>query len=294
MRLAFLPTLAVICLAAGELPAQQVAARAHYTNVSNSFFEQTSVNWSANWGGFHFEFGSPASASPTVGGFTPGAGLSTGFGIANGNFNANFGLSMSQGGQQTLGSQTSMITLSNGQPGFMSDTSQTPFVIGQVPVVGGGAIPLVGNIPMVGGPAPMADIGDAGGGPAWANPQGLDPIRRPAAGRDQQPGGAAGAGQALAGNAAAAQAARQLFAAQESSAGRAAPSVAEARRLHEREKAAGATDFDALMERARTAEEEGKPGVAKIYYQMVVKHASGDLKSQASRRLEALGGSTAR
>ena len=42
------------------------------------------------------------------------------------------------------------------------------------------------------------------------------------------------------------------------------------------------------MERGRTAEEEGKPGVAKIDYQMVVKRASGDLKAQAQQRLDAL------
>ena len=90
------------------------------------------------------------------------------------------------------------------------------------------------------------------------------------------------------------RAARQLFAAQESSAGRAAPSVAEARRLHDLEKTAGAADLGALMERARTAEEEGKPGLAKIYYQMVIKRASGDLKSQARARLVALGGNTTR
>ena len=33
---------------------------------------------------------------------------------------------------------------------------------------------------------------------------------------------------------------------------------------------------------------EGKPGVAKIYFQMAAKHASGDVKQQALAELESL------
>jgi len=88
--------------------------------------------------------------------------------------------------------------------------------------------------------------------------------------------------------------AERLLAAQESSAGRAAPSVAEARRLHKMEKTAQDSDLAALMIRAQTAEEDGKPGVAKVYYQMVVKRASGDLKAQAQERLDALSGGASR
>ena len=186
-----------------------------------------------------------------------------------------------------------MLTLTNGQPGFMSDTSQTPFVIGQVPVVGG-ASPMLGNVPTIPAMDPGGAAGDATGVPGWVNPQVKEMVQRWAAGGGQQQAGAAGGGQAPVGNSAAAQAARRLFAAQESSAGRAAPSVAEARRFHELEQAAGAADLNVLMERARTAEEEGKPGVAKIYYQMVLKRAAGDLKSQARGRLEALRTSTTR
>ena len=60
------------------------------------------------------------------------------------------------------------------------------------------------------------------------------------------------------------------------------------------EKATDQADLNVLMERARTAEEEGKPGVAKVYYQMIVKRASGDLKSQAQQRLAALNTTPAR
>ena len=253
-----------VFLAARELPAQQATVRTPFNNVSSGFFEQTGVNWSGHWGGIQFQFGNPGLANPTAGNFIPGAGLSTNFGITGKNFEVNFGFSTSQGYRQSLVDQTPVVTLTNGLPGFVSDTSQSPFVIGQVPVVG--------NLPMAGPMNPLAVMDSAARCPRRQLPVGGP---WPAA-------GIAG------GKVASSRLAQRLFAAQESSAGRAAPSVAEARRLHELEKAADQADLNVLMERARTAEEEGKPGVAKIYYQMIAKRASGDLKSQAQQRLAAL------
>ena len=39
------------------------------------------------------------------------------------------------------------------------------------------------------------------------------------------------------------------------------------------------------MERARALEEDGKPSVAKIYYERIAKHATGELQQQARTRL---------
>ena len=72
-----------------------------------------------------------------------------------------------------------------------------------------------------------------------------------------------------------------MNAAQESTAGRPALSVAEAKRLHQQELAAANGEMAALMERARALEEDGKPNVAKIYYQRIAKHATGELQQQA-------------
>ena len=85
-------------------------------------------------------------------------------------------------------------------------------------------------------------------------------------------------------------AAERLNVAQESTAGRPAPSVAEARRLHQQEQAATDGEMAALMVRARALEEDGQPNVAKIYYQRIAKHASGDLQQQARTRLYELHG----
>jgi hypothetical protein len=167
-------------------------------------------------------------------------------------------------------------------------------VIGEIPVVGGIPTPLAGF-------NPMAALGDLAPPPVQGNPA-VQKMAQAVA-RGTQPAAKAGnraaksadvpRSGATADSAAGPRFARQLAAAQESSAGRAAPSVAEARRLHAMDKAAEGNGVGVLMERGRTAEEEGKPGVAKIYYQMVVKRASGDLKAEAQQRLDALRGPAA-
>lgn len=43
-----------------------------------------------------------------------------------------------------------------------------------------------------------------------------------------------------------------------------------------------------LFAKAEAAERANKPGAAKVYYQMVARRATGDLKEQAARRLAAL------
>ncbi len=81
---------------------------------------------------------------------------------------------------------------------------------------------------------------------------------------------------------------RKLATAKASSAGRAVPSVAEARRLHEVEQAGGNQEARVMFERGRTAEEGGKPGVAAVYYRMAVKRATGSLREQIQERLDAV------
>ena len=216
-------------------------------------------------------------------------------------------MSFGQGSSRSIVSQTPSVTVMNGQTGYMSDTSQTPFVVSLVPVVGGGG-PMLANVPMMGcgfpGAFPVVSVPDSDM-PIVGNSRVQQMLGQIAAGNKLRPTekeilvrGQPDRRSMLPAQpnverpttppAAADGPAERFIAAQESSAGRAAPSVAEARRLHEMEKAAQDGDIAALIPRARTAEEDGKPGVAKIYYQMVVKRASGNLKSQAQERLDAL------
>jgi len=295
--------LLIFSMAGGEISAQQATIATPYRNVSNSFYEHNNVSWSGNWGGASFQFGNSSLANPQFGGYKAGSGLATNFAINSGKLNVNFHLNFDQGATTNIVSQTPSVTVMNGQTGYMSDTSITPFVIGQIPVVGRG--PIIANMPGVPGSLPGVNplfgaLGDAP--PAWGNPhvqQMLQQVARPSDSDDDDtaPGNgvpAPAAAKARAARnapvpvAAPAGPAAQLFAAQASSAGRAAPSIAEARRIYEKEKAANDGDLTALLERAQAAEEDGKPGVAKIYYQMVFKRATGELKAQAQEHLDAL------
>ena len=53
-----------------------------------------------------------------------------------------------------------------------------------------------------------------------------------------------------------------------------------------------AEEADTFFARGQKAEADGKPGVAKIYYQMALRRAAGDLKQQAQARLDVLTGRT--
>ena len=234
-------------------------------------------------------------ATPQFGTPSNNAGLTTNFGYFSKYGQIGFGLNFGQGANQTAVTQTPSVTLMNGQQGFVSDTSQTPFVVSVVPVVGG--FPIA---PQQFQPNPGVDPN-----PLDMRMQQMLQARADAQAQaqdQQQPAGQARAAQPQKANNAAPQgkkqadpvpdpptpaeaAAQRLNAAQESTAGRPAPSVAEAKRLHQQEVAAGDGEMAALMVRARALEEDGQPNVAKIYYQRIVKHATGELQQQATTRL---------
>lgn len=79
--------------------------------------------------------GSFALAVPQFGGFDAAAGASLGFAILS-DIEAFFFINAAQGDKRTNILQAPKVTLFNGQQAFVSDTSQTPFVISVIPVVG--------------------------------------------------------------------------------------------------------------------------------------------------------------
>ena len=303
----------LMTLAVGAVPgrAQQVTIGTPFHTLSDSFFENNTIGWSGHYRGINFSFGGAAQSRPQFGSPDPTAGLSTGFAFANKDGQINFNLNFSQGYHQAAVTQTPSVTIMNGQTGYVSDTSQTPFVVSVVPVVG--AFPVA--------PPQMPQI-SANDDPNAVDPR-IDALLQAHADAQAQ-AAAQAAGQAQAGgpvpplpqqqkpnNMAPQQnrkamnvrdpvpappdpgeVARERFnAAQESTAGRPALSVAEAKRLHQQERAAADGEMAALMVRARALEEDGKPNVAKIYYQRIAKHASGELQQQARTRLYELEGS---
>lgn len=65
-------------------------------------------------------------------------------------------------------------------------------------------------------------------------------------------------------------------------------SVADARRRHAAESAAQEAEARANLEHARRAAADGKASVAKIFYKMALRHATGKIKSEINRELAAL------
>ena len=72
------------------------------------------------------------------------------------------------------------------------------------------------------------------------------------------------------------------------SAGASLPSVEEILAQRRRDQEIRQAEAQGFFERGQTAEEAGKINVARIYYQMAAKRASGPLKEQVSARLDAI------
>ncbi len=72
------------------------------------------------------------------------------------------------------------------------------------------------------------------------------------------------------------------------SAGESVPSVKEILAERRREQEIRQAEAQGLFERGQSAEEAGKTNVARIYYQMAAKRASGPLKEQVLARLNAI------
>ena len=75
-------------------------------------------------------------------------------------------------------------------------------------------------------------------------------------------------------------------------AGPAAMSVAELRAKHLREQQTRQEEAVNFFQRGKNAEAAGKANVARIFYQMAARRATGELKDQVAARLESVGGST--
>jgi hypothetical protein len=309
-------------LVEADVCAQQVTLSTPYHSLSDSFFEHMGTSWSLggrNW--FLNVGGSPTQAAPQFGGFTPNAGANFGFGFGHRGVSGQFAANWSQGFRQSFTSQVPSVTVQNGAWGVVSDTSQSPFVISYVPVVG--RFPAVMHyMPVV---PPSASVapgpGSSGSGHdavlsalegAKAQhyrreqtqnepfaPTAAPQVHAPAPPNDQAPKGhddlvliGPASPRHAAPSGAADEPTRKLAAARASSAGRPAPSVAEARRLHATEQGAQDDEAQIWLERGRHAEAMGKPNVAKVYYQMAARRAPGPLRSEILARIEALGNSS--
>ena len=318
--LAFLPI--VVLGWAGSTLGQQVTTSNGYHNLNNGFYEQMGTSWSGNWRGIQFQ--GPGMAVPQFGMPNSSPIGQAGFSMMGNGSNLNFNGFFGQGYSASNSSQTPMVTTMNGQPGYFSDTSVSPFVLSYVPVVGG----FTGPFQPVMAANPFGMFGTAVQLPTWSAfgvgttvsvPDGgntfLGGVNQASEGRNELgaaglPGNRAIGRQVGAANTRAtakihdlkemdeailahapqqpAGAGQLVATAAASSAAQAAPSVADAKRLHEEEQAGKTDDGRSWYKRGLAAEEGGKTSVAKIYYQMAVRRASGEVRDLAQARLDGI------
>jgi hypothetical protein len=143
-------TLAGLTISGAE--AQQMTIGTPFNSASDSFYERMGVgfnNFQWHGGGVHrngadnpmspqffFRQGSFNSAIPQFGGYDPSADATFGFNLRHKKWDADFNFAFGQGSRRSLVTQVPSVTIMNGQRGYVSDTSQSPFVIGLIPVVG--------------------------------------------------------------------------------------------------------------------------------------------------------------
>ncbi len=252
--------------------AQQVTIGVPQRTVGDSYFESMGTQWGVRGDNWFFTFGGSPLVSPGIGGFDPNAGANLGWTFRGGDTSGFFNFGWAQGSRSSMVSQTPMLTLSNGVPGFFADTSLSPFVISYIPVTGGfpafGA--LTPRMPMYSLP-PVSPLNQA----LWRmqNEPPLAAAERPEQAAPPKKDGRVEVPATV----------DQL-----SSAARPAMSVADARRLHERDQAAAEKESQRLFDRGLAAEREGKPATARLYYQTAAKNALGPLSEQIQARLRAL------
>ena len=230
-----------------------------FHNLGDSYFSQTGVNFGfsiptsmpnggsgvvgLNQAGalapnINFQNGGQPAIPFGLGPATPGA--SFGYAVKTPMGTMYFGLTSSLGSDRSIGSTSGSITMMQGGTGFISDTSQSPFVTSVVPVVGDN---------------------NAQTAPAGAN----DPHAKAADAFD-----------------------RKLKAAQNDPVGQPVASLAEIRAQQAAEDQAINAEYSQKMQTAAAALADGKPGVARLYYQQVARHANGSLRQQAIDALRSL------
>jgi len=292
----FTAAIALTCLSAVQAHGQYTKITTPFHTVNDSFYERMGVGFGFDIraarnlpgddrgrsavvgldptgaptpdGSIQFRHG--GVALPPFGGYNAANDATLGFANRGREGSLYFNFDFGQGSRRSHVMQAPSIVLPNGGQGTFSDTTQRPFVTGLIPVVGsfGGGGSVFG---------PVA--------PQRVSPL-FDRIQRLHA-------------QAQAAQAAQNRPARREHSQQErvalgenagghSSAEHGDLSVAEIRRRQSVEAEAKDADLQAWIERARGAEEAGKHSVAKIYYRIAAKQASGQLKQELLEKVKQL------
>ena len=241
--------LAFICSTAAWGQYSQIESP--FLSGGHSFYENVGVSWALQGNGWFARFGAPGVAPP-FGGFDPAAQAQFGTGFRGGGINGFLNFTAGQGSDSFLGGQSASVVVPNGGMGFISDTTQRPFVLGIVPVVGAEPVSPVKQAlsRLREGDVLNADRG-VRNAEQPSNPQSA--IRNP-----------------------------------QSSADRGDLSVAEIRAQQAAEESEHSAELAAALEKARDSEASGNLGLARIYYRQAARYASGGRKSEINAKIRAL------
>jgi hypothetical protein len=254
-----------IVAGATALPAQQANVGVPFGQANHSFFEQSGVGFGLRGPGFFFQQNSFGQALPQFGGFDPAAGANLGFAVGNGQNQGFFNFSFGQGSRSSMVSQSPSVTLGNGGFGGFSAGSWTPFVAGAIPVVGDAPI---GGVPF--GPAGSGSVLEERLSRIHAEPRTVSAPMPAINEVDPQPPIATDAS---------AGGVTSLSVAQ----------IQESRAAHRNaEQRARQAEVESLVARAESALADGKPRVARIYFQQAARRAEGSRQAHLNERVKAL------
>jgi hypothetical protein len=234
---ALIAALAALLSLPSDSWAQQANVGVPFRNGGHSFYENINLGWGLSAPGGFFRFNAPAP--PPFGGFDPNAQATVGGGFAGRGGSGFFQLNAGQGSNTSFGSQTVSGTIMDGTTMIFGDPSLRPFVTSVVPVVASDPSPL------------------------------RERLRRSAelqAARQTTPAAAPLLVKEDSARAAASE---------RSTAAAGDLSVAAIRAEQRKDEAESKAEIEALLDKARAARDQGKAGVARIYYQQVLRRVSG-------------------
>lgn len=254
------------------LPAQQATVGVPLPVVSDSFYEHYGIGWGfgrrfPGGGGYFFNNGGRGGV-PAFGGFDPNAGARVGFGGAGPGGAFGFGFSAAQGADRSFTSATPFLTMPNGGVGSLFSGEIRPFVTGVVPVVGEGGV-LVRTDPLTERLRRM-DEGETPG-VRKANGRATAMTHKPSASEPTS-----------------ASVTSNDDAASTSTAEHGDLSVREIRRRRDVVDDGAAKELEDLVARGSAAEADGRPRIARIYYEQALRRAAGDTAAELKKRLDRL------
>ena len=233
-----------------------------YQATNYSYYSGVNLGWSLGGPGFAFNWNG-GNVNPPFGPFDPNANAQIGGAFRNGPYSGGFRLTAGQGADSSFVSQTPSVVVPNGGVGFISDTTQRPFVTGIIPVVGNAEYQTVLQ-------ERLARLRAAAESANRESPDSLTLGKNNAAG-GREPVAILGGGGSQNGP---------------STAERGDVSVAEIRSRQASQTDTEQQEIAALIAKAKSLDQAGEVRIARIYYQQAARKATGEQQQQLLARVK--------